>query len=226
MDDIQANNSDNVEKKLPYGKTKVYIKIISAGVAILIFLTAGVFLGRSLFAAEVEEPVKSALTPLEILETFEISSLSYHYRNVFYEANEEERKFLFIPLEPGVKRYAVMYEGMIKIGVNGENIKLNEQRNGETTILSITIPEAYIISHEAPLNDTLEVLFDEAEHTEKFSIGEYASTLNEKKIEIETGVEQSNLLEEAQEIAKNQLESFLRAIPDIRDNYVLVFELA
>lgn len=204
---------------------KRYVKIIKVVALVLMLLGVGAFVGYTLFAQQTSEPIKEAITPLEIIETFEISALNYRYRNLFMEENIEERKFAFIELSPAVKRYAVQYDGEIKMGVNGDDVKLEIQQDNVGNVLKITIPKAEILSHEAPLNDTFQVVFDEAEHSEKYTIGEYANTLNDKKKETELEVEQSGLLKQAQESAEKQISALLRSIPDIRDNYILVFDL-
>jgi len=165
------------------------------------------------------------LSPIDIIETFEISALDYIYSSVIFETTTSERKFLFINLKPGSHMYAITYDGVIKMGINGKDIKIDEQYNGEQTILTITVPKAYIISHDAPLNDTCSVIFDIADRMEHASIGQYIELFNEKKKETEEEIKQEGMLDRAQESAKKQLEAFLNSIPDIRDNYELRFVL-
>jgi hypothetical protein len=79
----------------------------------------------------------------------------------------------------------------------------------------VTIPKAYIISHDAQLNDTAEVIFDIANHTERANVAQFVSVFNEKKKiedEINGDTEPSGLLGRAQQSAKKQLEFLLNAI--------------
>jgi hypothetical protein len=167
-----------------------------------------------------------SISPKEIIETFEISSLEYRYSNVIFESNTTERKFLFIPLTPATQMYAVRYDGSVKMGINGKDIKIQEQYNGgDRLILRIIIPKADIISHDAPLNNTCEVIYDVAIKAEAATIGQYIYLFNESKIETEEEIRNSDLLDNAQESAKKQLEILLNAIPDINSHYIIEFEL-
>ncbi|GHU43713.1 hypothetical protein FACS1894111_09770 [Clostridia bacterium] len=172
-----------------------------------------------------ERTIGNSLTPKELIETFEISTLDYEYSNVVFEQNNRERKFLFVELEDAIQMYAVRYDGSVKMGIDGKELKVDESYDGEGKILKITVPKAYIISHDAPLNDSAEVIYDVADHTENARIGQYIKAFNTYKKDTEKKIKENGLLDKAQESAKTQLESFLNAIPDIRDNYKLKFVL-
>jgi hypothetical protein len=201
-------------------------KRIAAIAALTAIAVVAAMLIASTLKTRTESVSGKSVIPKDVIETFEISALEYSYSAIIFERNTAERKFLFIRLEDASQIYAVQFDGAIKLGVNGKDVQLDEQLNGESKVLTVTIPKAHIISHDAPLNDTAEVIFDVADHTEQARIGQYIGVFNDKKKEIEADIEVGDLLERAQQSAKKQLESLLNAIPDIRDNYELVFVLA
>jgi hypothetical protein len=219
----ESNSSAARPKSLKQLKRSLVIGIV----VLVVGVVCGVVVANRLSADTGIEQIKGkSVIPKEIIETFEISALDYSYRNIIFEKNTSERKFLFVKLEDASQMYAVQFDGTIKLGVNGKDIKIDDgQYDGERTILKVTIPKAYIIAHDAPLNDTAEVIYDLADHTEKASIGQYTELFNEKKKEIETEIKAGGLLERAQQSAKTQLESLLNAIPEIHDEYKLVFVL-
>jgi len=203
-------------------KQHTTIVIIAFLVVVLLSVLVTVFVYDKLAVKTMTETGKSIL-PKELVETFEISSIDFMYSTIIFENTTSERKFLFINLKPGLQTYAVQFEGSIKMGISGKDIKIDEPYNDEQKILKITVPKAYIISHDAPLNDTVKVIYDFAERAETARIGQAFDLFNEKKKEIEDEVEQAGLLDRAQESAVKQLEAFLNAIPDIRNNYELRF---
>jgi hypothetical protein len=212
--------------QLQYPAGSVSRKTLLIAIAIVIVVVfIGTILFYNKFALHTEHTIDNALTPNAIIETFEISALDYEYTNIIYEENKGERKFLFVKLQDSVQMYAVQYDGSVKMGVDGKDIKIDEQYDGEGNILKVTIPKAYIISHDAPLNDSATVIYDIANHAENASIGQYVDLFNVYKKDTETKLKENGYLDKAQESARKQLETFLNAIPDIRDNYKLKFVL-
>jgi hypothetical protein len=179
----------------------------------------------SRFSTHTERTTGKSIVPKDIIEAFEISALDYGYSGIIFERNTSERKFLFVSLDDATQMYAVQFEGEIKMGINGKDIKIDEQYDGESKVLKISIPKAYIISHAAPLNDSAEVIYDISEHMEHAQIGQYIDLFNDKKKEIEYNLQSQGMLERAQQSAKKQLETLLNSVPDVSDNYKLEFIL-
>jgi hypothetical protein len=210
----------SVNKKTPI---KDIIVKIGISLIIVVVIGLGLYFVKPLLddSNKTEHTTDISVILNEIVETFEISTLDYYYSAIISEENTTERKFWFIELDPAVQQYAVQFEGIVKFGVNGKEVKLYPQYNGENKILNVTIPKAYLISHDAPLNDTAEVKFDFAKHTERANIGQYTELFNEKKKEMENKLIEQGLLEQAQQSAKKQIELLLNSIPEIQDNYTL-----
>jgi Tfp pilus assembly protein PilN len=200
--------------------------IIIVGIIFIVIISAALTaFGITRLRPHTERVTGKSIMPKEIIETFEISALDYGYSSIIFEKNTAERKFLFVKLEDASQMYAVQFEGIIKMGINGKDVKIDEQYDGESKVLKITIPKAYIISHDAPLNDSAEVIYDISDHMEHAQIGQYIELFNDKKKEIEQEIESQGMLERARQSAKKQLESLLNSIPDIHDNYKLEFIL-
>jgi hypothetical protein len=201
--------------------------LIIAAASLIVVVTAVItaFIVIKFVNVHTERVTGKSLYPKDIVESFEISALDYGYSSIIFERNTSERKFLFVKLEEASQMYAIQFEGLIKMGVNGKDIIIDEQYDGESKVLKITIPKAYIISHDAPLNDSAEVIYDISDHMEHAQIGQYIEVFNDKKKEIEQEIESQGMLERARQSAKKQLEALLNSIPDIYDNYKLEFIL-
>jgi len=227
----KINPKDNSRiKKSMFKPGGVHIKRWTSLIILIAFMIIIIVFTLLISGAFKKEPVMvietgKSIIPKEIIETFEISALDYAYSAIIFETTTVERKFLFFDLKPASQMYAVQYEGLIKIGIDGKEIEVDEQYIGEQQILKVTIPKTKILAHDAPLNDTCKVIFDIGEKMENANISQYINLFNEKKKETENDVKESGLLKRAQESARKQLEAFLNAIPDIRENYELIFEL-
>ena len=232
--------SDSVEKIIPKDNSQIKKLMFNLGgvhskrwtslIILIAFMIVAIFFTLLVTGAFKKEAgmlteTGKTIIPRAIIETFEISALDYAYSAIIFETTTVERKFLFFDLKPASQMYAVQYEGLVKIGIDGKEIEVDEQYSDEQQILKVTIPKAKILSHDAPLNDTCEVIFDIGEKMKNASIEQYINVFNEKKKETENDIKESDLLKKAQESAKKQLEAFLNAIPDIRENYKLIFEL-
>ena len=189
-------------------------KKIFGYVILFLFIAVAVILIYNKLTMKSMTTKGNALNPKAIIETFEVSSLDYQYSDVIFSKVTDPRKFLFIKLSDAVQMYAVKYSGSIKLGINGKDIKHAEHQEGEVTITTLTIPKAYQISHEAPLNDSVEVIYDIAEHTENVSVEQYLEDFEANKKKTEAEIQAAGLYEKAQESAKKQLEALFNSISE------------
>ena len=213
---------EKLKKKRKIFKFSTKTKVICFVIFSLLLLATGWYLGNPAFKSKSVTVVNNPLLITKsIVENFEISALEYNYRDLIFEENKENRSFWFIPLDPAVKRYAVQFDGRMKMGINGKDIKIDEG-NG---VIKITIPKAQLISHEMPVDDVIEVVFDEGDNAKNFTITEYLVRFNERKKIIETKVAQSDMYKQAQESTKKQLEVMFNALLNENSTYHFEFIL-
>jgi len=135
-----------------------YAKIAIVVVAIAL-LAIGAFhvasLFRSIPALEVETQSVVNIRNIqnEIRSIGELATLEFLYRDVI---DETENATLFGLNIPGTqRRFIIQIEGIVKIGIDTSDINVNI--NERTQAISITIPNARILSHEMD-EDSVEFL--------------------------------------------------------------------
>jgi hypothetical protein len=208
-------------------------KAIAIVAAIIIALVAGACIALFVYSKIESTPTtvtSMTITPTKIVESFKIVSLELYYKEIIDSRSTDDRKlFGLIPgvLEDKEKILLVKITGKVFMGIDVDKhpIKVEEQYDESQKILKLTIPKAEIIAHETekPI-----VVFNEANHTENYTLEEYIDLQDAAKLEVEAKInngEYDGLIYRAQESAEKQLESLLNSIPDIRDNYRLVFVL-
>jgi hypothetical protein len=231
MDTTQTDNMANGEGVIQQSSETVKRKskitfnkmLLALGLVAVIAIAIAICFQANKNNEPVEErTVTSTISINEILETFELSSLDIEYSDIITDSVERERKLFYLIsgiLENATQVYAVQYDGSAKLGINGKEIETIPSPNGDGEDLTILIPEAYIISHDAPKTGSLKVIYNDADHMDDASIEQFAGDFNEQKAAKEEEFVAKGYLDQAREGARKQIETFVKAIPGINDQY-------
>lgn len=159
----------------------------------------------------------SSIEAAEIIRSFKISSLTYRYTNVMYDTNVKYLGDFEVPLTR--RHLGVSYDGVMEIGIDGSKIEVVQVDN----IITIRLPEVEILAH-TPVKDSTKVLFDIGAVFDKNEVSDYVNLFNTQQQAMEDRVVSMGILDQAAASAKEQLAGFLESIPDIKENYDIIFE--
>ena len=195
-------------------KTKIMIGFLALAVlcgAALVSFLYGVAKG-----AEEEPPVvTSDLLGEQLRSVQELTTVAYYYTNMGRFENQVDFYGWKVPFT--TKSFIVSYDGVIKAGVNLEEVSV--EVNEESKTVTVTLPESKILSHEIP-EDSLEV-FDESDNIfNRISIEDYAGFTKDQKDKMEQRAIDNGLLTSANEKARAAVTSFLSLLPEM-DIYTL-----
>jgi len=161
--------------------------------------------------------ITSDLISGKLTEISEYATLEYYYTNI--GKFEEQGDFYGRKIPLSTKSFIVTYDGVIKMGVRGEDINVDVKENQ----IIVHMPPAEILSHEIK-DDTMEV-FDQTRNVfNPIKIEDYNAFYSDNKKEMEDKVVKNGLLKEAEERAKQQLTLFISNIAGNEGDYEIVFE--
>lgn len=191
------------------GKSK---KAIGGIIAIILFIVA-IFYAGMLFGSRDDEPaVTSTTLKNQITEINELAVYSYDYSKVGKFSNNLTIYGWDVPLTQ--KSFLITYDGTIKAGVNLKNADIQVSKK----TIDITLSQSEILSHEIDEN-SIEV-YDETNNVfNQISINDYKTFAKKEKNKIEKEAISNGILDKADERVKDILTTYLRSIPDIKDNY-------
>jgi len=204
---------DEIKKARPSKKIRKAKVIAICAVIAVIAIAAGTF--AILLSNANEQKIRgNAVTGEEVLKSFQIVSLTYRYTNVIYEADVKMVSKVKLPF---TQTYlGVQYDGVIKIGVDGEKIKVT-QTDDE---LRIKLPPAEIISHVQVQGSTI-LLFDIKSAFNKNTIEDYIDLFESKVHEMEQKAMENGLFEEALDSAQIQLRQFLEKFDALKGKEII-----
>jgi hypothetical protein len=200
-------------------QSSIKSKTIIAGivlVAIAAIVIAVVVLSPKAEFTE-ERRTGSAIMAEEVIESFKISALTYRYTNVIFEEDVNKLGDLEIPFT--TTYFAVQYDGIMEIGIDGSLIEI--EQNEDT--ITVKLPPVQVLSHTL-VNDSVNVLFDVGTVFNQNDISEYIELFNSEQISMEAKAGESGLFDQARISIQEQLRSFLNSFPDIEEQYTIVFE--
>lgn len=151
----------------------------------------------------------------EIIKSFKISSLTYYYSDVLYEGKTIQFLGADVPLT--TTRLGVRYDGVMEIGIDASKIEIVQSG----PIVTVTLPPAEILSHTIVPGST-EVLFDVDTPFAKNRVDAYTEHFDEAQARMEQRAVDRGQLTLAAKWAKEQLQSFLDAIPGANGSYTIV----
>lgn len=156
----------------------------------------------------------------KVKEIGELATVEYRYTNVgTLDASKKLFKTNFDL--PGTKKTVVMtMDGVIKVGVDVNGIKISANETSKTII--ITLPKAKLLSNE--LDENSLQIFDETSGLfNPITLEDNSALRNEIKIKSEENAQANGVYELAEENAKNILRCILEAIPGLKDTYTIQF---
>ena len=189
---------------------------------LFIALIVGVFfaarlLPKSEVIVEEHQQQSSVIEASEVIKSFKVSSLTYRYTNIMYDECANYIGNFKVPMSQ--RHLGVSYDGVMEIGIDGSMIEVS-QLDG---IITIRLPEVEILAH-TPVNDSMKILFDIDTVFVKNHVSNFVDLFNSQQKEMEKRVVDMGLFEQATASAQEQLAGFLEAIPEIQENYTIVFE--
>jgi len=120
---------------------------------------------------------------------------------------------------PGTKKSVVMtMDGIIKVGVDVEGIKIKS--NEATKTITITIPKAKLLSNE--LDEESIKIYDETNGMfNKVTLEDSSSLRTQIKAKSEEDAIENGVYEQAKKNAQDILRCMLEAIPGLKDTYTI-----
>jgi len=203
---------------IPVKAKRIILLVVAA------IIVAGIIYGALFLFTRSKNNITKAggMTPQMIREVGQLVSLEFGYKDVI--VIDEPEEFLLFGLwdvDPGEHILIVQYNGIIKLGIDCENLLINVRNpviEGEKKIIEITLPEIIVIAHET---SDFETVFDKGIFTKKsVSYSTYFDVFNERRQQY---TDESLIALNAQALrsAKAQLEKIVLFSPEIRDNYVI-----
>jgi len=197
---------------------KKIVKVILFVVLIVsVFFAARLIPRTGIVAVEEQHEQSSAIQAYEIIKSFKISSLTYRYTNIMYDESANYIGNFKVPMSQ--KYLGICYDGVMEIGIDGSKIEVS-QLDG---IITIRLPEVEILAH-TPVNDSMRTLFDIDTLFVKNHVSDFVDLFNSQQKEMEEKAVDMGLLEQAAASTEEQLTGFLDSIPEIKNNYTIVFE--
>ena len=167
-----------------------------------------------------EETVVFNATIIEeqILEIEELGTVEYFYTSLGTVASDKNFKNTDLKIPFSSKMVAVAMDGVIKIGVDAELIKITT--NEITKTITVTIPEARILSNE-PDEETLTVYNEEEGVFNKITLEDGSLVRIDIKNKAKENALRNGLLEQARENAGEFVKCLIEAVPSIKDTYTI-----
>lgn len=197
-------------------KLKKWLFLVLAVIAAVAAAFVGGILFQNRASADSAPTITSDLISGQIADISEYASLEYRYTNV---GKFEDRVDFYgwkVPLT--TKSFIITYDGVMKLGIRGNDISVEVHKNE----VQITLPPAEILSHEI-YEDTLEVLDQTKNIFNQIQIEDYTTFAADQKKEMEQKAEEDGLFLEAEERARQQIQTFLEGIMKGEEEYKVVF---
>lgn len=153
------------------------------------------FLGIKKGKEESKPTITSSLLTNRLENVKELVSTNYYYKNMGSFQNQNKFYGWDIPFTE--KKFIVSYEGLIKIGVDLNNAKVNVKDKE----INITIPKSKIISHEIDEN-SLKVFDEKTSIFNPIKVEDYSSFSSDQKKKIEKDAVSKGIFKEADEKSK------------------------
>ena len=159
----------------------------------------------------------------EVLPISEYAALAYHYTSVVKDVNARDIKGWTIPFT--TRKYIFTFDGKIKLGIDGNQIRVEEVLQDDPdalTIIRLYLPPIKILSHEV-MDDSIEVFEQTQTIFNGLKIADAFNVTADRKREMEEKVMASSVVKEAEASAELHLGALIGSLPGIKGKYELEF---
>ena len=163
----------------------------------------------------------SAAMMEEVKEIGELATVEYRYTNVG-TLDASKKLFKTDYKIPGTtKSIVVTMDGIIKIGIDVNNIKITSDDNAKT--ITVTLPKPKLLSNE--LDEDSMLVYDETSGAfTKITMQDSSSIRSQIKTKSETNAKANGAYEQATQNAQFIIRSMLDAIPRLKETYAIIFK--
>lgn len=227
---MQNDNTEDIKQKKKETRILTVIfqaiyrkagRILLIVVAVLLF-AGGLRFGKMLYGTSITEQktqITDKLLYQKLQQENELSTVKYFYTSMGKYENSIQVGNTNIPFTK--KSFIIAYDGIIKAGIDMDKVQI--QVDGKT--ITIAVPEAEILSHEID-QDSVQVYDEKNSIFNGLSTEDIINFQKEQKEEMEQKAVNSGILEEAEENAKESLQSLYSAFlesDEYEDGYTVEF---
>lgn len=147
----------------------------------------------------------------EVCEINELATLQYDYREVINELKSTSTKIFTAKIDTGQSGFISTFDGSIKAGIDLNNVDYNVENpakgSEDAPVITVSLPEAEILSHEDSNPDTL------YEENVKGSVGNIRNkAIADKKAEKEKEFIDAGNLDKAKVQAQDAITDFIHSV--------------
>ena len=167
----------------------------------------------SLTSEEEEEEETNYIDYSEIDSICELATLKCYYHNV--AKAETEASGLFKIFGVGYKKIWIEYSGIVELGIDASLVSITQP--DEENVITVTIPEAEVLSVDLD-EDSLGEPLTETGFLTTITTEEETTALSSAQDSMEEAVKENDeLLEQAQDRAKELIEAYISNIGELTD---------
>jgi len=172
--------------------------IIGWIVLLLVFTAAGYFVKMNMPSVGHNTVIETKTLKSELVKINELATYQKEYR----ETITKEKDGLFS------KRYYATFDGVIRAGVNMDDVKCEVDSDEETgaTVVEITMPDAVILDHT---DSNWEVVYEDGYQSKDIG-NDRNKVIKNKKQEVEDEFIEDGGLDKAKERAEKVIEDFIK----------------
>lgn len=196
-------------------KNKTSKKVFGFLIAIILILALGAYIISNLKSKE-KISISSETVESSLKEAKELTTLKYNYKNVASYENSQEFHGITLPFT--TKKFLYTYQGEINAGVDLDKAKVDV--NEASKIISVTLPQASILSHDIDENSVM--VYDEKNSIfNPLKLEDYSDFRKEEEAKVEKEAIDKGLLEEAKEKSEKAVKEILDINPTISKEYTI-----
>jgi hypothetical protein len=198
-----------MKKGFSLGMTLVITGLILVAAGLL--AVTGVLLGGNPFKISSTQEESARTMVKEVLPVSEYVSLVYRYTRVAESENRSSIRGWNIPLT--TKKYLVVYDGTLKMGIDGRNIRVDQT----DSIVQVTLPPVQILSHQ--IHEETTKVYDQTFNIfNQIKLQEYIDfTAGQKTIVEEQAREDGAVFDMARNSLEEQFGALFRGLQALKD---------
>lgn len=196
-------------------KNKTSKKVFGFLIAIILILALGAYIISNLKSKE-KISISSETVESSLKEAKELTTLKYNYKNVASYENSQEFHGITLPFT--TKKFLYTYQGEINAGVDLDKARVDV--NEASKIISVTLPQASILSHDIDENSVM--VYDQKNSIfNPLKLEDYSDFRKEEEAKVEKEAIDKGLLEEAKEKSEKAVKEILEINPIISKEYTI-----